>query len=291
MRTRGGLLASVEDGRAARDAAWRTQVIINGMTDAAYNELKGVRASWLKTLYSSTPAHLAARMDGEDEPSDALRVGRALHSLILEPDEHELNWTVAPKVDRRTTAGKETWAAFVARSAGKGVLDADEDAMIRSIGRSVGSTTASTLLGLCEHREVVLTGSIGGIECKAKIDACSSDGLLLDIKTCISAAPRAFTRSIVDFGYHLQMAFYRELMRQNDLGSDGATVLIACEKSAPFAVALYAIEQHDIARMAERIRPLLELFQRCSDTDEWPAYPTTVVPLPLPEWAFKEVSE
>lgn len=265
--------------------------IIRDMTDEGYAGLYGLRASWLKVLYSQTPAHLRARMN-EPMDSDALRFGRALHTAVLQPELYADSWAVAPKVDKRTTAGKETWAKFEAECAskGKGMLSEAEGNMVQGMLRSLEDTTVSNVLNMAPMREVVLTGAIGGVECKCRIDACSPDGLLVDLKTTISAAPRAFTRSIVDFGYLLQLAFYRTLMQQNGIGY-GATVLVAVEKQAPFAAALYALRDDDIARMMLVLPELAQRYQRCLDDEHWPSYPSTVQVLEMPEWAFKTNEE
>lgn len=265
--------------------------IIKDMTDEGYAGLYGLRASWLKVLYSQTPAHLRARMN-EPLDSDALRFGRALHTAVLQPELYDSSWAVAPKVDKRTTAGKDTWARFEAEcaSTGKGMLSEAEGNMVRGIVRSLEGTTADEVLSIAPMREVVLTGEIGGVVCKCRIDACSTDGLLVDLKTTVSAAPRAFTRSIVDFGYLLQLAFYRTLMQQNGIGY-GATVLVAVEKQAPYAAALYAMRDRDISRMMLVLPELAQRYQRCLDEERWPSYPSHVQLLEMPEWAFKDNEE
>lgn len=261
------------------------------MTEEGYAGLHGLRASWLKTLYSQTPAHLRARML-EPMDSDALRFGRALHTAVLQPELYEGSWAVAPKVDKRTTAGKELWARFEAECAasGKGVLTEAEGNMVQGIMRSLAGTTASEVLSIAPMREVVMTGQIGGVECKCRIDACSMDGLLVDLKTTVSAAPRAFTRSVVEYGYLLQLAFYRTLMQQNGIGY-GATVLVAVEKQAPFAAALYALRDDDINRMMLILPELAQLYKHCIEDERWPAYPSHVQMLTMPEWAFKNEEE
>lgn len=267
-------------------------MIHTDMTDRQYAELDGLRASWLKTLHGATPAHLLHKMHHGDEDSDALRLGRALHTRVLQPNRYDTDWAVAPECDRRTTAGKQTWATFESdcRAQGKGVLSAGEAAAIDGIVNGIATTTASTVLEMCEHREIVCTGSICGVPCKARIDACSTSGMLVDVKTCQSASERAFTRSIVDYGYLLQLAFYRRLMEQNGM-LRGPTVLIACEKARPHAVALYALRDEDIERMDGLIDALVQLYAECTESNRWPSYPRTVRELAMPEWAFKEVNQ
>ncbi len=64
-----------------------------------------------------SPLHYRAERDAPMTPSDAMKLGTAVHTGLLEPELWD-SVLCAPKVDRRTKAGKEAWAAFQA--------DADE---------------------------------------------------------------------------------------------------------------------------------------------------------------------
>lgn len=267
--------------------------IHRNLSEHEYAACLGIRASWVKTLARSTPAHLWQQMS-EPMDSDALRVGRALHDCVLTPDEFSSRWAAAPKVDRRTKAGKEAYEAFMERCAveGLGALTADEAAMVSGVAASIAATNAGSLLALAPEREVVLTGSIGGIDAKCRIDACCLEtGLLIDIKTTQSASARAFSRSVIDYGYLIQMAFYRELLLQNGADVGGPVVLIACEKSAPYAVALYSLSSADLDRILPTVESLAQRLHRCFESKEWPAYSPLVQPLEMPEWAFAASGE
>lgn len=261
------------------------------ISEEDYNKLAGVRASHLKVLFKSTPAHLRQKLSrGPDEDSDALRFGRALHCRILTPDAFESDWVVSPRFDRRTKVGKEAAEAFAALAAGKGVIDEGEAAAIEAMRSSVLDTSAGTLLGMCELREHVLTGEIAGLPAKCRLDAASAGGLLLDIKTCISASPYAFRKAACDFGYLLQMCFYRMIAEQNGI-VDGATVMIACEKAAPYLVGLYAFTDEDMERMRPIVEQLVVDYYRCEDSHEWHGYDPQVRMLAMPSYAFEKGAE
>jgi len=264
-------------------------MIHRGMTDEEYQALPGTRASWLKVLARQTPAHLQARMQ-EPVDTEALRVGRALHTAVLEPELYDQRYAVAPQVDRRTKEGRAAWEEFTTRCEAQGqtALTHIDAAMVNGMARGIARTSTATLLRECDMREVVLTGEVDGYPCKARIDACNStSGLLVDVKTCQSASPRAFTRSVVDFGYLLQMAFYRRLMLVNGIGSwDSPTVLVAVEKQRPYCAAMYHLHHADLVREEATLPRLLELLTRCQAEDTWPGYSSTVQTLLMPEWAF-----
>jgi hypothetical protein len=254
------------------------------MSEAEYAAIPALRASWVKTLVTSTPAHLRARMN-DDADSDALRIGRALHCRALRPDLYPAEFVVSPKFDRRTKAGKDEAELFAATANGRTVVDAAEqhqiDAMVAAID---GHRGARVCLSNCGVRERVWTAELWGVPCKARIDAIGPDGTVVDIKTTLSAAPRAFARSCVDFGYWVQMAFYREVLAANGVHTSHA-VLIAVEKSAPYGVAAYSLSNEDMDRVLPQIQRAVETFAACESSGEWPGYSQWVEDLTMPAWA------
>ena len=254
------------------------------ISEAEYAALPGLRASWAKTLWQSTPAHLRARMD-ESLDSDAFRFGRALHCALLRPQDFGCEFVVSPKFDRRTKQGKEDAARFEAEHAGAAMIDQDEADGVELVRRGVLSNpTAAALLNLASIREATYLGEIAGYPCKCRVDAVGG-GILLDVKTCASAAPRAFSRACADFGYHLQFAFYREILRQNSVPITDV-VLVAAEKAAPYAVALYRMREGDLDAMLPVVERAAALFRYCVENDRWDAYGDSVQEIAMPEWSL-----
>lgn len=264
-------------------------MIYRTMSEDEYGKLRGIRASWVKTLWSSTPAHLQHRMV-ESEESDALRFGAALHDRILRPEAFGTEWVVMPRVDRRTKDGKARAEAFEAETQALGLrwITEDESRTLAGMMHMVEQTRLGALLELCPERELAMDGEIAGQPCKARIDACCLESnLLVDIKTTVSAAPRAFRSSCVQFGYLPQMAFYREMLRQNGSASlDGEVVLAAMEKSAPYGVALYRLSSDDLDRALVQVEQLVRRIAECMATNDWPCYQPLPVDLAMPEYAF-----
>jgi exodeoxyribonuclease VIII len=261
-------------------------MIIEGLSEAEYARLDGIRASWLKTLATSTPAHLRQQIDFPQPESDAFRLGRALHCRILTPDRFASAYTTMPKVDRRTKEGKEAYAKALDDAAGREILDEEAMRTVDGMASAVlASSGAAEALGIATSRETVMTAEIDGEPCKCRVDAFSMSGLLLDIKTTTSAAPRAFARSVVDYGYLLQMAFYRAVMIRNGIPL-GKTVIIAVEKAAPFGVAVYEVSESDIDFAFRAVPSLVARYALCQRSGFWYGYPSDPQPLRMPEWYY-----
>lgn len=256
------------------------------MSEAEYDALPGMRASYAKTLWHSTPAHLRAQMSDRSD-SDAFRFGRALHCALLRPFDYAREFVVSPKFDRRTKQGKEDAAAFESAHAGRTVIDESERSAIEAVhGSLMSNASALALLGMAETREAVFVGSIGGVPAKCRVDAVGLEsGVLLDVKSTASAAPRAFARSCAEYAYHLQMAFYRSILRENGVAVSDV-VLVAAEKAKPYAVALYRMREEDLDAMDSVLAGCAALYQRCVETDEFPGYGDAVRELAMPDWSI-----
>ena len=254
------------------------------MSEEEYAAIPACRASHVKGLWNGTPAHLRARMTDQPD-TDALRIGRAFHCLLLRHDDFAAEFAVSPKFDRRTKAGKADADAFAADAGGRAIVDDAEFATISAMRVAVlESRAARGLLDMATEAETVLTAEWNGVVCKCRADAMSA-GILLDVKTTVSAAPRAFARSCAEYLYHVQFAFYRAIMR--DYGYDPEYMaIIAVEKSRPNCVACYVLDAADVDAVEDETAALARVWARCDATGEWPGYPDECVPLAMPAWSL-----
>lgn len=259
------------------------------VVDQDYRALKAVNWSSLKQ-YSKSPAHYRAYLDNPPEQTPAMFLGSVVHCLILEPDKFEEKYIVAParRIDRRTTAGKNEWAAFEAASAGKGIIPQDIWGTALNMAAAVNACHARNLVELCERHEQAITWTdpVTGLACKGRLDAYSPHtGVVLDIKTTSDASPRAFQRTIATYLYHGQAAFYLDGLLANGITAAQHFIFIAVEKEPPYAVASYACGPEMIAAGRRLTRQYLDMHKSCLDAGQWPGYPNRVQPIELPRWS------
>ena len=76
--------------------------------------------------FAKSPNHFLQYINREQETTPAMIKGSAFHVLTLEPDKFLDQYAIAPKVDRRTKAGKETWANFSSENEGKQILTSQD---------------------------------------------------------------------------------------------------------------------------------------------------------------------
>lgn len=127
-----------------------------------------------------------------------------------------------------------------------------------------------------------------GVWCRARLDwmRYRTAGRLLvpDYKTAVSADPRAIERSIGQYGYHQQGAFYIDGVKALG-GGDAEFLLVVQEKTAPYLVTVVQIDQASIRLGRERNRRAIELYRQCVTDDHWPGYSDRIEIVSLPSWA------
>jgi exodeoxyribonuclease VIII len=258
--------------------------LIPSLSNEAYHQLPAVSPSGLKLLARS-PLHYYDERLAPDreikEPSDAMRVGAALHLAVLEPDAYADHIAVAPVCDRRTSKGKEAYAAFLEESADKLVITRDDADRIACMAEAVRShPAASFLLKIPGKVEQSYQWSERGVACKCRPDWHADDrSIVVDVKTTQNASRREFQRSISNFDYHVQAAWNRRA-----LGAD-QFLIVAVESVRPYAVAVYPTSGSMLAAGERRIEAALNLLAQCQQSGQWPGYGDLIAdPIDLPAW-------
>ncbi len=196
--------------------------------------------------------------------------------------------SVAPPMDRRTKAGKESWAAFEASSAGKTVITADDAVQVMAMGRAVlRHPAAAMLLGLAGKAETthMWTDASTGLECKCRPDWLTDDGsIVVDLKTTRDASPRGFRQSIASFRYWVQAGWYMHGVQAATGKRPDQFIFICVESTAPYACAVYAADAEMIERGYEQAMKDLGKLATCRAADSWPSYSDQIETISLPAW-------
>jgi exodeoxyribonuclease VIII len=126
-----------------------------------------------------------------------------------------------------------------------------------------------------------------GIACKGIPDVVG-DGTLVDVKTAQSVIPGIFCAAAAKFGYHAQLAFYRDgLVANGHRITDVA--IVAAESQPPYDVAVFRLGEHTLACGRDLYRELLGEYAECVATNEWPGVARNqLLDLKLPAWAGGE---
>jgi hypothetical protein len=258
-----------------------------GLTNAEYHARPEVSKSGLDLMRRS-PLHFWHRYLNPERvaepPTDAMVLGSALHTAVLEPHLFDDEYAVAPHCDRRTKEGKMIWADFEQEAAGKTLLKADDANRIKGMANAVRSHKAASFLltmpGKAEQ-SYFWTDPETGEKCKCRPDWHSNDGrIVVDVKTTEDASPGKFLRSsVLGWRYHVQAAFYMQ-----GLPSAEVFLFVVVEKKPPFAAAVYSLPVKLVERGLEEARQDLRRIAECRAASHWPSYSEEIEELPLPRW-------
>lgn len=291
---------------------------IHDVDAATYHRFRAASASGLRVIHAGTPAHLRRSWDDQDKPSLALVMGTLIHGLVLEPQMPLPRIALVPETytvpaDAKPAKGApgpgETvpwnnrakwcrdWRALQ-EAAGKIVLDAEDMATVRECAQAVeANDDARELLRKCIYRESTLVWeTVARTPCKARLDAWGG-GLVVDIKTTTDASPAGFARSAYDLGYHLQAAWYVDLLDYalgidppvaNLLGIEPpAFYFIAVEKDTRL-VTVHHATQDFLQRGREAYGRALEQFEEAWQSGVWPGYAPGIHDLDVPAWVTRK---
>lgn len=132
-----------------------------------------------------------------------------------------------------------------------------------------------------------------GVNRRARLDLMryTNTGRLIgvDYKTTADASLDGISKSVLNYGYHQQAAWYRSGMRELGLSDNPGFLFVFQEKTAPYVVTVVELTDvtHRIGRA--RNRQALEIYARCEESGYWPGYDDGVALLGLPAWA--EINE
>lgn len=262
--------------------------IAEGFDEQEYHRSPGLSQSGIKLLLDS-PARYAYAVK-HPTFSKTFDVGHAAHAKVLGTGAEV---AVIPEDICASNGATSTKAAkeFIAeaRKAGLIPLKADVVTEIDAMAEALlEHGTARAIMESEGKAELSMKWETGGTVCRGRVDWATSfsDGtpVLVDYKTCLSAAPRKWQRSVVDYGYDSQAAWYMDGWGAIT-GERPWFGFIIQEKGAPYLVAVRDLDSAFIMRGQERNQRGLEIYRECKASGLWPGYTEEIETTYLPAWA------
>jgi exodeoxyribonuclease VIII len=235
-----------------------------------YDACQALNFSGCKELIKSG-AHYQAYLNTPREETTALRVGKYVHALVLQPDCAITDFAVLPEgIDRRTKDGKAAYEAFTESAKGKTILKPEEAATAERTANTMN--LIKNRMGLTfELTEFMFTGIINGVPVKCAIDAIGTDGYLYDLKSSEDASPRGFLKSVYAYRYDLQACIYRNAFETMFQKRVRGFRFIVAEKEVD-AGAVYEIGPDLMTRAITDWEGAMKTYKECTETGIWPGY-------------------
>ena len=266
------------------------------MTNAEYHTRAEISKSDLDLLAKS-PYLLKLKKDGkyQSEATPSQILGSAVHKLVLEPNDFINEFAIEPICDKRTKDGKAEFEKFVSENQSKTILKADIFETAKQISDSVLHAKSTAKFLKDGKAEQSYFSEIDGVKVKCRPDFYNENlGLIIDLKTTSDGSPNGFMKSIANFNYHIQTAFYSDILRS--LGKKVNNFLfIAVETKEPYLVGFYELDLAAVEKGREKYKELLSLWKWCVENNNYFQYGdfkdgklNPVKTLNLPMWKFYE---
>lgn len=268
-------------------------------TFAEYRKEPGLNKSWLDRMGTS-PLHFKVNPQREDTP--ALDIGRLIHLCTLE---HELFldsvvvWGGGrTKPTKALPEGRPTWNKNSSdykdfhetqTAAGKTVVEASDIVLCERIRTSVlKHPVASKLFDVGQSETSIYWTHPLGVDCKSRIDFMGAT--TVDLKSARDLTPDAFNRAILNYGYHIQAAFYADAVEALT-GEKRPYSIVAVEKCEPFDVVVYELDDMILDLGRQTYTRWIERYVECLETDSWPGIGPEAIKAELPPYAYHDFDD
>ena len=256
------------------------RLIIDGLPDEIYHASEGISSSMIKR-YIDCPMkyrndYIDAPID-DDEPSKShFDYGKALHTIMLESHLFDRNFVTQSR-GIKVRRGK-TWEAFKELHSNKTILTQKQSKLLQRFRRSDTYNNLQPYFqnGVAEQSLFVRNEKFNVI-LKCRPDFFNKDlNLIVDLKTAATANPYRFSFQAIDFGYHIQDAFYSYLYGCDDF------VFIVIEKEPPFPAIFPVVMDNEAKRLGKLLFiQALHNIHFSKTNDHWPSYDTNTITIGL----------
>lgn len=258
--------------------------ILGKITDKVYNQMKELRNSDLAEIEISYQHYLDR---SNKKRTESMEFGSAFHVFLLDgtKDFFEQYAVMEEGFNLRSNENKRKWQDVL--DSGKTPLRYEDYLAIQKMAANVYKHPRAKQIMETSENEGAYTGVILGLPAKAKIDV-RSRGYTFDVKTCSDASKDGFRKSINNFNYHRQGAFYEEILDQNGIKSKGYG-FIAVESEEPHMVGVYVLGPDSMAKgMTQVNRLVAKLKKHQADEKLWPGYCGDIEEVEISFWKSKE---
>lgn len=269
-----------------------------GVHNSVYHdEIDALNMSTLK-LMDTSPAHCRHTVLNPDlhremtkQKQDNLNFGSAIHTIILEPEKFETEYHAHPEGNKNSNAYKEKAAVLLA----EGFILLEQKVIDRchAIADHIHETPshARDLIRAATATEVtyVVDGPLG-MQCKLRPDLMVADvGLVVDLKSTLSASAYKFAKQLTDLGYHLSKPWYMDLLEVAEPGKWKQHLFLCVEKEPPFEFGLFDLDPPATELARTEVNRLASEYEACLRNNEWPGYPRAVQSVGVTGYEYQRV--
>jgi hypothetical protein len=248
--------------------------MIRNLSMEAYQTLPALSAGGIITLSEQCPALYWAQSPFNPSPlrpkhKAEFDVGTAAHLAVLEPLEYSERVVHVPFETYHKAEAREIRDG--AYAAGQTPLKPSEVEIVDGIREAIQRLGDIASLFRGGQAEITVQWEMDGVACKCRPDYVAED-YILDLKTVACAHPRAIAQAAMRDGWHVRDVWYRMGMSYTNPLVTAKYLFVCVEKTPPYLVEVYQLDQRARAWGEQIVRRGLTLFKRCRDAGRWPSY-------------------
>lgn len=256
---------------------------IKDMSIESYHAHEAISKSGLDQIHKS----IFHFLNPKKVDTDFFRIGNAVHDLVLSKDIFDAKYILQP-TDIEIRRGK-AWDEFKAANEGKTILKPKEYRQVLDMAFSINQSPLAKQIFKEGEAEHSYFSEIDGVQCRARPDFVTKD-IVFDLKTTMSPLRDDFKRSIGRFRYHVQAAFYLDVINAA-MGTDIQDFcFLAVEKELPYTFGIYMLDQESIDLGRKHYKEDLEKYKRYLENRSVSPCLTgkQIEVIGLPNWHFYE---
>jgi hypothetical protein len=262
--------------------------ILNGVYDIPADEYHASPAlsssGAKKLLHPSCPAIFEYEREHGQERKQEFDFGTAAHTLLLGSGPQP--YVVDADNYQTKLARKERDDAYARGDVP--LLPREFDAVQAMVAKARAHPRVAELLAQGQAEVSLLwTDPVTGVDCRARPDWLRDDGIV-DYKTSTSAEPGHIAKTVANFGYHVQAAFYLAgAVELELLPPDAWFRFIFQDKNPPHLIKVVELDETALEIGRDKFEAALEVFRDCTEAGIWPDYGTDIEVISLPAYEVR----
>jgi hypothetical protein len=237
---------------------------IEKVSNDIYHSDSSISASGLKWINKYSVYHFIHKTFNE---TPSMAFGTAVHTALLEKDDFYDIYYPMPEIgDLRKKENKQLKAEAEEKAEGKILLSHQDYQRIKHIIQNFKKNK------LAQHYcrgEVELSHYLefNDVPVRVRPDVINHvSGFITDVKTCQDASPEAFRRDVWKWGYHLQAAFYMDMLEVDTFK------FVCVEVNHPYTVVVHTLDDEFIKLGRKKWQQALDDWKLYLDTGEVKLY-------------------
>lgn len=227
------------------------------LSQVDYRKIEALSSSDIRTLLTN-PYLFSIKY--EKQATETMKLGSAIHSLLIEPDNFNRDFLVMPELNLRTKEGRETKAKLELENKDKTILSNDLYIQATNCANVIKESEFNNFFKN-GYGERSYFGEIDGVKCKCRPDYIVNDrgrAFIVDLKTTGfgGANPNEFSRKVANMGYYIQAAFYLELIE--DIKN---FFFLVIETEPPYMIGLYDLDNVSLDYGREQIKKAINVYK------------------------------